>query len=230
MNTDNNIEHKRNDINRLWYHDVCTPKEIDRILNVQNADDYLLKLRADTIADNIRLWRVFLNMAKSAGSKWSLEQFFKPYGYDYILKCLNPAHRDICSKVTYGAIITSDPNGLIFETDYGICSTYSVAIKYFSLYSSLALLELGEPIPLNVRRNAIRIAIRTMLQKESLDFEVDPRGIIPPEMLDILNPIYPAQINFIAAHEYSHLINGDLRKGETLKLALIQSHFKDQID
>lgn len=220
----------RNDINRLWYHDVCTNEEIDRILNVQNAEDYLLKLRADTIADDIRLWRVFLNMAKTAGGKWSLERYFKPFGYDYILKCLNPEHRNICSKVTYGAIITSDPNGLIFESDYGICSTYSVAIRYFSFFSSLALLELGEPIPLYVRLNAMRIAIRTMLQKETLDFEVDPRGIIPSEMLTILKPLYIAQIGFIAAHEYSHLINGDLRKGETIKLALIQSHFKNQTD
>lgn len=228
--TTNNTTHIDPAMDRLWYHDVCTPEEIDRIFNVKNANDYLLKLRADTIVDNVRLWRVFLNLSKSAGTKWSLEQYFKPYGYNYILKCLNPDHRDICSKVTYGAIITNDPNGVIFDTEYGVCSTYSVAIKYFSYYSSLALLEFGEPIPLYIRMNAIRIAIRTMLHREALDFEVDPRGIIPHEMMEIINPIYIAQIGFIAAHEYSHLINGDLRKGETVKLALIQTHFKDQTD
>ena len=35
----------------------------------------------------------------------------------------------------------------------------------------------------------MRIAIRVMLQKEALDFEVDPRGIIPEEIINIINPI-----------------------------------------
>ena len=49
---------------RLWYMGVCSPEEIDRILNVKDASDYLLKLRADTIVDNTRLWRVFLALSK----------------------------------------------------------------------------------------------------------------------------------------------------------------------
>ena len=50
---------------RIWYMGVCSPEEIDRILNVKDASDYLLKLRADIIADNTRLWRVFLLFQKN---------------------------------------------------------------------------------------------------------------------------------------------------------------------
>ena len=69
-----------------------------------------------------------------------------------------------------------------------------------------------------------------MLQKEALDFEVDPRGIIPEEIINIINPIYPAQTSFLAAHEYSHLLNGDLNRDSLQKVALLQSHFEDQTD
>ena len=52
---------------RTWYHGICSEAEIDRILNVQNGEDYILKLRADTIADNIRLWRVYRHIAEKMG-------------------------------------------------------------------------------------------------------------------------------------------------------------------
>ena len=55
---------------RIWYMGVCSPEEIDRILNVKDASDYLLKLRADIIADNTRLWRVFLALSKKYGDKY----------------------------------------------------------------------------------------------------------------------------------------------------------------
>lgn len=138
--------------------------------------------------------------------------------------------QEVCKQVSFGSIISSDPNGLIFDTPYGICSTYSEPLRYFTQYSCLALLEFNGKIPWEVRIQAMRIAIRIMLQSEALDFEVDPRGIIPEEMINIINPIYPAQTSFLAAHEYSHLLNGDLNSDSLQKVALLQSHFEDQTD
>ena len=45
------------------------------------------------------------------------------------------------------------------------------------------------------------IALRVMVQKEALDFEQDPRGIIP-EGLDLdINDIVSKQLQFIIGHE-----------------------------
>jgi len=220
-------------LQRDWFGKICSKSELDRILNVQNAQDYILRMRAETIADNIRIYRVFLHIIhyyEQKGWDWALEKYFNAYNYIDVLHHLDKEKEELCSQVAFGSIITNDPNGLIFETPYGICSTCSTVLKEFSRYSCLALLDLDDNVPMNVRLQAMRIAIRIMLQKESLDFEVDPRGIIPQEILKVINPIYPQQITFIAAHEYSHLINGDLVKGNIVKQAVLKAHFQDQTD
>ena len=220
-------------LERNWFHRICSPSELERILNVQNADDYVLRLRAEIIADDIRLYRVFLHKVREyeqKGWKWSLEKYFRAYNYIDVLNLLDPEKQKICREVSFGAIISNEPNGLIFDTPYGICSTYSTSLEYFSRFSMLALLELDDRVPMQVRVQAMRIAIRVMLQTESLDFDVDPRGIIPKDIQDMIYPFYPQQITFIAAHEYSHLINGDLQKGGTVKHAILKAHFKDQTD
>ena len=214
----------------VWYHGICSPEEISRILNVQNANDYVLKLRADIIADNARLYRVFLNLSRKYGKEWSLEKYFTSYSYINIKNSMDVELRRICDKVAYGSIISSDPNGLIFESEYGTISTYSISLKYFSYYSSLALLELDGKVPFNVRFQAMRIAIRVMLQREALDFVVDPRGIVPQDINSVIKQIFPSQADFIVAHEYSHLINGDLTTDSLHKCHIIQSHFEDQTD
>lgn len=215
---------------RYWYRGICSEAEIDRIFNVQNGEDYILKLRADTIVDNIRLWRVYRHISNAWGENWALEKYFNAYCYIDVRNAMPKEMQEICKQVSFGSIISSDPNGLIFDTPYGICSTYSESLRYFTRYSCLALLEFNGKIPWEVRFQAMRIAIRVMLQKEALDFEVDPRGIIPEEIINIINPIYPAQMSFLAAHEYSHLLNGDLNRDSLQKVALLQSHFEDQTD
>lgn len=215
---------------KAWYHGICSEQEIDRILNVQNGRDYILKLRADTIVENVRLWRVFKHISMTYGEQWALEKYFQAYCYIDVKNAMSKEHHEICKDVSFGSIISSDPNGLIFPSPYGICSTYSESLKYFTRYSCLALLNFNGKVPFEVQLNAMRIAIRVMLQKEALDFEVDPRGIIPKEITDFINPIYPAQMSFLAAHEYAHLINGDLDDRNIKKIAILQARFEDQTD
>lgn len=215
---------------RVWYHNVCAPEEIDRIMNVQNASDYILKLRADTIIENSRLWRVFLNLSKRYGDGWSLSKYFTAYSYADVKNCMPPEYREICERVTYGSIICSNPNGLIFDTEYGICSTYSLSLKYFTQYALLTLLNFGKKVPDKVCVQAMRIALRVMLQKEALDFELDPRGIIPKEISKEINWIFPLQTSFIAGHEYSHLINGDLNHNNSNQTSVLKARFKDETD
>lgn len=220
-------------LERDWFQRICSPDELERILNVQNADDYILRLRAETIADNIRIYRVFLHKVhycEANGLQWELEKYFKTNNYNEVLRHLDKEKAEICSRVSAGAIISNEPNGQIFETQYGICSTYSTVLEQFTRYSMLALLQLGDRVPNEVRVQAMRIAVRIMFQTESLDFDVDPRGIIPKDIEEAIHTLYPLQMDFIAAHEYSHLINGDLSNGTISKQAILKAHFKDQED
>lgn len=218
---------------RLRFGKICSPREFERIMNVQNGHDHILRMRAETIADDSRLYRVFLYKVREyeeRGEEWALEKYFKAYNYIDVFHALDKEKQEICGQVSFGSLISNEPNGLIFDSPYGVCSTYSTSLEYFSRFSCLALLDFGREIPWGVRAQAMRIAVRVMLQKESLDFDVDPRGIIPQDIQDAIYPIYPMQITFIAAHEYSHLINGDLAKGATIKQAVLKAHFKDQTD
>ena len=218
---------------RNWFSSICSRNELERVLNVQNAQDYILRMRAETIADNMRLYRLFLHERRryeTMGWEWALEKYFTAHNYIDILHHLDKEKEALYRQVAFGSIITNDPNGLIFDTPYGICSTFSIALKYFSQFSCLALFSLANMVPMEVRVQAMRISIRIMLQREALDFEMDPRGIIPEGIQKVITPIYSQQITFIAAHEYSHYINGDLTKGATIKQAVLKAHFDDETD
>lgn len=73
------------EIQKQFYHPICNEKEIDRIFNIKNSEDYLLKLRADTIIDNSRLFRVYRNYALMSNGKWSLEKSFSEDHYTNFL-------------------------------------------------------------------------------------------------------------------------------------------------
>ena len=54
-----------------FYRPFCSEDEIARIFNVRNADDYLLKARADYVADHVRHYRVMRRRMNVLGDKWS---------------------------------------------------------------------------------------------------------------------------------------------------------------
>lgn len=50
--------------NPMWFRGFCTEDEIVRIINPQKSRDFLLRERANIVADNIRYQRVYMNKAK----------------------------------------------------------------------------------------------------------------------------------------------------------------------
>jgi len=213
-----------------FYLPVCNEAEIERIFNVCNAKDYLLKLRADTIVDHMRLFRVYRNKALAKGKDWSLENSFNSYHYIQFKNKLSNDLKKKCSEVTFGNIFSNDPNGLIFQTEYGVLTTISDSFRYFFEFMNLGLLDFGKKVPPNVQLNAIRIAIRVMLQTESLDFLMDPRGIIPSDIQKKMYHSIPFQMQFIAGHEYSHFLLGHLKATNTRKTPILKAIFKSQND
>lgn len=217
-----------------WYSPICSKSEIDRILDMQNGNDYILRLRADTIIDNMRLYRVMLHHVMEAsqrGVEWSLEKYFTAYGYIEFKHSLSPEMQQKVADVSYGNIFTNEANGLVFESPFGVCSIFSHSLRYFVEFASLAMLDFDEyEVPFEVRHSAMRIAVRTMLGKEALDFDLDPRGIIPQKIQSMIIAPYPHITTFIAGHEYSHYLNGDLKKGNTVDQFLFKARFEDDTD
>lgn len=198
------------ELQKMFFHPICNRSEIERIFNVQNAADYLLKLRAETIVDHMRLYRVYRNKALRDEKNWTLEGAFNDTHYRAALDKFPTDARDLCKNVIYGDIFSNDPNGMIFPTQYGPITTISESLKFFLKFAHLALLDCEVDIPLHVRFNSLRIAIRVMLKTEAMDFFMDPRGIVPKKAASAIHAPIPLQLQFIAGHEFSHFILGHL--------------------
>lgn len=132
--------------------------------------------------------------------------------------------------MTHGNIFSNEPNGLIFKTEFGIVSTISDSLRYFIEFMNLGLLNFGKKVPVGIQLNSIRIAIRIMLETESLDFLMDPRGVIPTAIQKRMYSSVPFIMQFVAGHEYAHLILGHLDDRNTSPKHMLKAVFKSQND
>lgn len=73
----------------------------------------------------------------------------------------------------------------------------------------------GNTVPNDVRFNSLVLAIKIMLQNEAMDFELDPRGNVPPEIDEELKKLVNEQILFVIGHDFSHCLLGHLDKSNT---------------
>jgi len=201
MNDMNEIE-----MQKMFFHPVCNKDEIERIFNVANATDYLLKLRAETIVDHMRLFRVYRNKALARPDGWSLEQSFDIGHFQNFLNRVSSHIRNKCHPVTFGNMFSNDPNGTIFASSFGPIITISESLSFFLKFAHLALLDFESTLPMHVRFNALRIAIRVMLKTEAMDFLMDPRGIVPEDVGEAIHAPIPLQMEFIAGHEFAHYV------------------------
>ena len=129
-----------------WFYAICSKSEIERIKNPQNGDDFILLLRADIIADDMRLYRVvrhYVDIAEKSKVKWSLEDFYKTNHFEYFKNHLPVDLKEKVDGIATGLIYTKEANGLIFKTDFGFCSVLSASLFYFIKFSFLALIDSG---------------------------------------------------------------------------------------
>ena len=218
------------EVEKYFYFPVCNPAEIERVFNVQNINDYLLKLRADTIVDNMRLFRVYRNKARMDEKNWSLEKSFSTDHYNKFLQYAKPDVREKCKDVFAGNIFSTDPNGQIFSTEKGKLITICDSLNFFLKFMNLGLMDFEGRVPTHVILNSIRIAIRVMLQSEALDFFMDPRGILPSDIGDAIHSTIPYQMQFIAGHEYAHYVLGHLDDKNLVDKPILRAIFKKDKD
>ncbi|GLB49395.1 M48 family metalloprotease [Neptunitalea lumnitzerae] len=186
-----------------FYYPMCNKSEIKRIFNVKNSDDFLLKYRADQIADDVRLTRVFLKI-RTNSINWNFSNYFDSSFFNNYIETLPNTEKNKCKEISFGTIYLKEANGYCMKTDFGNIIVISFALRYFLYYMNL--FHLGPQYNLNSQdiSNAFLIAVRTMLGTESLDFELDNRGDIPEELHLEIESMVDGQMMFVIGHEFAH--------------------------
>jgi hypothetical protein len=191
----------REEIDRSWFLMVCEDlQEIERLMRPSTAEDWLKRRRADAILDHPRLLRVGVARQRRTGTPILVnpdDRDFQEY-----LSRLDEGDRMICEDVPSGYILTTFPEAECVRTEHGNIVVVSEALRHFLYFMSLSTTELD--VPWDVRFNAALIALRTMSLSETLDFELDPRGIVPEHIHASISELVHAQLQFIIGHEYAH--------------------------
>lgn len=206
-------------IQKLWYEGLCSAEELQRILSVQNAQDYILRAAVDTISQNPILCRVIIDHKRALGDKWSLEKFFSPLtdGYLNFKSHLPRELQSGLNNIGTGCLLSKHMNGIIFNSTFGLCSVISYSIKYVVEYATLALFKIDENISDQVRCAAMILAIRIFKGLEHLDLDIDKRVRLPKKIRQSMHKPLPYICTFIAGHEYSHYLNGDIKSKKSKK-------------
>ena len=220
MNPQENGEFMNN-WERHWFMSFCNNDEIDRILSPQNAWDYLLKQRANIVADNTRYLRVYMNKAKIFPN-WSFDKSFITTHYEEVINHLSAKDKIFCENIAYGDFFSNDAKGYAENNKtWGRIIYLNESLQFFMKFCNLALFDFEEKVPDKIKLNALRIALRTMMKQEAMDFFMDPRGIVPEEIgIKIHLPI-KYELQFIAGHEFCHHLCGHLNDNDVFEKTVL---------
>jgi len=199
---------------KYWfYYPICSKEEIKRIENIQNIDDYLLKIRADSIAYNPRFNRIFLSRyqkRKGNNQNWSITEFYKTHLFNSYINRLAPDLKNMCLNVSPGFALITEPNGVCMKTQYGNIILVSESLQYFLHFMNMHFFC---DVPIDDSQIAVLIAMRIFIEKEALDFDLDPRGDLPDSEMRRIEEALRWQLEFVIGHEYAHLLLGHLSEG-----------------
>ncbi len=196
-------------LNRYWYMAFCNNEEIDRILSPKTPKDFLLQERANTVADNIRYYRVYRNKANYFRN-WSFEKSFSDRHYLQVYHNLSKDKKEQCKNVTFGDMFSNDVNGYAIKNQlWGRIICLNEALQFYMKFCNLSILNVYD-IPDSIRTNALRIAIRVLLKSEAMDFFMDPRGTVPQSIGTTIHRPIKHELQFIAGHEFAHHLLGHL--------------------
>ncbi|MCY0969412.1 M48 family metalloprotease [Chryseobacterium wangxinyae] len=201
----------------LFFYPFLNKEEIKTIFNVKSSEDYLLRLRAEQVENNMRLKRTFNKLQKKIGARWSFTNYFESNQYTYYLKKLKSDLREKCENIPHGTIHLNDSNGLCMKTPYGNIIVLSYSLRQFLYYMNI--FHFGHQLGVKDidTFHSFLIANRIKLGTESLDFEIDPRGKLPKSIKKKIDYMTDWQMLFIIGHEYAHHYLGHLDDSTIMK-------------
>ncbi|EIV5806611.1 M48 family metalloprotease [Klebsiella aerogenes] len=192
----------------LFYYPICTREEIQRIECISSADDYLLALRAKSVAYCPRLTRVFLHRRNKNIQNWSLSSYYQSNDFEDYIDRLPDEMAKISQGIAAGYALSREPHGVCISNEHGKIIVVSEALKHFLFYMNAHFKGVAEELDHKDTDACLFIACRTMLLTETQDFDLDPRGDLPDNVKRHCTKIVNDQLAFIIGHEYAHALLG----------------------
>lgn len=197
------------------YYPICTAKEVARLKELKSAHDYLLMVRAKAIVDAPRMLRV---MAKrrmrwdKMGRNWSLTAFYETMNRPakaYVAR-LPRKDQSVIRGTPFGFSAVLEANAVCMRSLVGDVITVSESLRQFYYFVLICLK--GEAHGLDWRDcvDAGLIAVRIMKGAEAMDFDIDPRGVLPIAVEASIRGDVDAMIEFTFGHEFAHHLLGHL--------------------
>jgi hypothetical protein len=193
----------------------CTKNEILRLRDLRTARDYLLRVRAEAIADSPRAVRAFRKrrtLFEQKGRRWSLMGFYDALNFDaarYVAR-LPLRHKKHIRSIPHGLAPINEANAIALKSLLGDVVMVSENLRYFYYFMNISLYgeSLGIETPDCV--DAAVIALRIMRCSETFDFDLDPRATLPSNLEKQFQSMTGRQMEFTFGHEFAHLIEGHL--------------------
>ena len=185
----------------------CAKKEIIRLREIKSPHDYLLRFRAIAVVDSPRVSRVMSARRKKferAGRIWSLSSYYdtlNDVGKRYVSR-LSRRERKIARSVPSGFAPLAEANAVCLKSFVGEVIIVSEALRYFYYFMTICLHGARYGIDLTDRADAGLIGLRVMIGSEAQDFDIDPRGTLPPRTEAAIRKHVNAMIEFTFGHEY----------------------------
>lgn len=204
-------------VDESFFRAFCNKSEILRLREISNADDYLLKLRAEAIVDSPRQVRVFNKRKKlfnSSKCDWSQTRYYnslnkvpKRYLGRLPIKLQKKAKR-----IPYGFVQNTEVNAMCYRTLVGEIILVSESLRHFFYF--MTIFFYGENFNISTQDcvAAGHIAVRLMMGSETLDFDIDPRGKLPTKVNALIQHNVDSMIEFTFAHEFSHFLLGHMEE------------------
>jgi hypothetical protein len=193
--------------------EFCAKSEIIRLRSIRSSHDYLLRLRANAIADSARFTRVMASRRKQFernGRVWTLTSYYdrlNPVAKRYIERLPRQSRRRIRSS-TFGFSPVAEANAICLRSIVGDIVVVSEALRFFYYFMSICFHGQLLGFELEDRVDAGLIALRIMNGSESLDFHIDPRAELAPRTEATINRWVDYMIQFTFGHEFAHMVLG----------------------
>ncbi len=205
------------------YKIICDADDLKKILKPSSLEDYLLQIRADAILDNMRVIRVFKKRFNN-GEGMTLSKWYKRNDrVNIYIENVSKGNYDKVRKIPAGTAMISRANAICKSVGKGNIIIVSEKLIYALYFFNIFIY--GESLGFEQEEcfNGYIIALRTYYGHESLDFELDPRGIFPSDVESHLQKLTTDQYNFILGHEYAHHLLGHLDESKLISECLFNS-------
>jgi len=154
--------------------EFCSRTEILRLRELRGPHDYLLRLRANAIAESPRARRVMIARRKNFENSrrpWALSHYYhsRDYHHKSYITLLARTNAKRLKSVPAGLAFIQEANAVCIRSLAGDVVVASESLEHFYYFMSIAFYGDGLDIPLIDRADALLIAIRIMNGAEALD-------------------------------------------------------------